>query len=275
MVQYEILQYAVKCEGRMQMSLLKSLVIAVSMYSKVPMPRVEWNEKNMRYVMCFFPLVGALIGICVYAAAWLLTDSSCGTLLFSAVLTVIPIAVSGGIHMDGFLDTVDALCSYGDPEKKLAILKDPHAGAFAILGMGCYLLLNVALWSEWNMCPDRRFLAVVCCGYVFSRSLSGLSVVTFPAAKDSGLARTFQDGAKKGRTKIVMIVWLIVTGILMLWFSPAAGIAAMVCAGIVFFLYRRMCRRQFGGITGDLAGYFLQMCELAILAGVFLVWKCI
>lgn len=257
------------------MNLIQSLVIAFSMYSKVPMPKVEWNEKNMRYVMCFFPLVGALIGICIYAAAYLLTAGACGTLFFSAVLTLIPVVVSGGIHMDGFLDTVDALCSYGDKEKKLAILKDSHAGAFAILGMGCYFLWNVALWSEWKECADSKILAVICCGFVFSRALSGFSVVTFPAAKDSGLARTFQDHAQKKRTRIVMLVWLILTGTVMLWCSLAAGITAIACATIIFLLYWRMCSRQFGGITGDLAGYFLQMCELAMLTGVVLIWKCI
>lgn len=255
------------------MNLIQSFIIAFSMYSKVPMPRIDWNEKNMRYVMCFFPFVGALIGICVYAAAYLLTVCSAGTLFFSVALTLIPIVISGGIHMDGFLDTVDALCSYGDREKKLTILKDPHAGAFAILGMGCYFLWNVALWSEWTEYADSMATVVICCGFVFSRALSGLSVVTFPAAKDSGLAKTFQDHAQKKRTRIVMFVWLILTGAVMLWCNLLAGITAIACGVVVFLLYWRMCRRQFGGITGDLAGYFLQMCELAILTGVVLVWK--
>lgn len=257
------------------MSLMQSLVIAFSMYSKVPMPKVEWNEKNMRYVMCFFPLVGAVIGICVYAAAYVMTAGFCGSLFFSVMLTLIPVVISGGIHMDGFLDTVDALCSYGEREKKLSILKDPHAGAFAILGMGCYFLWNVAVWSEWKSCGDSRILMVICCGYVLSRAWSGLSVVTFPAAKDSGLARTFQDYAQKQITKKVMLIWLVLTTAWMLWLSPAAGVAAVSCSGLVFYYYRRMCRRQFGGITGDLAGFFLQVCELAILTGVVLVWKCI
>ena len=34
-----------------------------AMYSKIPMPRVEWNEKNMKYAMCFFPLVGVVTGL--------------------------------------------------------------------------------------------------------------------------------------------------------------------------------------------------------------------
>ena len=45
------------------MRFFESLAIGVSMYSKIPMPRVEWNEKNMKYAMCFFPLVGVVTGI--------------------------------------------------------------------------------------------------------------------------------------------------------------------------------------------------------------------
>ena len=45
------------------MWLLNAMIIAIAMYSKIPMPRVDWNEKNMRYAMCFFPLVGVIIGV--------------------------------------------------------------------------------------------------------------------------------------------------------------------------------------------------------------------
>ena len=44
------------------MHLFRSLAIAISMYSKIPVPIVEWSEKNMKYAMCFFPVVGAVTG---------------------------------------------------------------------------------------------------------------------------------------------------------------------------------------------------------------------
>ena len=43
------------------MHLMKSCLIAFSMYSRIPMPRTEWQEEDMRYVMCFFPLIGLAI----------------------------------------------------------------------------------------------------------------------------------------------------------------------------------------------------------------------
>ncbi len=189
------------------MRFFESLAIGVSMYSKIPMPRVEWNEKNMKYAMCFFPLVGVVTGILevilgnallvleVILGNALLVYTSCGTLFFAGVMTLLPVLVNGGIHMDGFLDTMDALNSYGSREKKLEILKDSRTGAFAVIGFGLYLVASLALWSE----AKSEMLPVIGAGYVMSRSLSGLSVMVFPSAKKDGLGRTFQEQAHRKR----------------------------------------------------------------------------
>ena len=72
----------------------------------------------------------------------LLKYTSCGNLFFAIAMALIPVIVSGGIHLDGFADTVDALSSYGDREKKLEILKDPNTGAFAVIGLCVYFLAD-------------------------------------------------------------------------------------------------------------------------------------
>lgn len=186
------------------MRFFESLAIGVSMYSKIPMPRVEWNEKNMKYAMCFFPLVGVVTGILeVILGNALLAYTSCGTLFFAGVMTLLPVLVNGGIHMDGFLDTMDALNSYGSREKKLEILKDSRTGAFAVIGFGLYLVASLALWSE----AEPEMLPVIGAGYVMSRSLSGLSVMVFPSAKKDGLGRTFQEQAHRKRVAVVMVCW--------------------------------------------------------------------
>ena len=245
------------------MWLLNAMIIAIAMYSKIPMPRVDWNEKNMRYAMCFFPLVGVIIGVLEAVAGNLITLwKGEETFFYAVVLTLIPVFITGGIHLDGFADTMDAKSSYGDREKKLEILKDPHTGAFAIISLCCYFLLCAAIFSE--MRTERLFAAALV--FVFSRSLSGISVVTFQAAKNSGLLRTFQDGAQKRNVRMVLILWLLAAGA---GLCLAAGVCGVVSAGVglvVFFYYYQFSRKQFGGITGDLAGYFLQLCELFMLA---------
>ena len=174
------------------MWLLNAMIIAIAMYSKIPMPRVDWNEKNMRYAMCFFPLVGVIIGVLEIVAGNLITVwKGEGTFFYAVVLTLIPVFITGGIHLDGFADTMDAKSSYGDREKKLEILKDPHTGAFAIISLCCYFLLCVGIFSEMRI--ERLFATALV--FVFSRSLSGISVVTFQAAAESGLyCRIYTEG---------------------------------------------------------------------------------
>lgn len=122
------------------------------------------------------------------------------------------------------------------------------------------------MWSEVS--PDM--FSVIACGYVLSRSFSGLSIVTFQAARNSGLARTFQDGAKRKNVRMVMVLFLIAFSALILWLNLVLGAAALIAGSLVFLYYKRLCDRQFGGVTGDLAGYFLQVCELAMLTGIVL-----
>ena len=184
-------------------------------------------------------------------------------LLLGAVLTALPLWISGGIHMDGYMDTRDALASCGDKEKKLAILKDSHTGAFAVMGCGLYLLLSFGAWCAVK--PGQGLLCV-CLGYTVSRTLSGLSVLCFPKAKKSGSYVTmFAKRASKGRAVLFLALLLVLEGVLLLWLGGWRGGLSAAAAAAVFGWYYYMSRKQFGGITGDLAGYFVQLCELAVL----------
>ena len=169
------------------------------------------------------------------------------------------------------MDTMDSLGCCGDRQKKLEILKDAHSGAFAVMGMGCYLVWSLGIWSELT---EER-LAPAACIYVISRALSGYSVVTFPEAKDSGLARTFKDRAQKRTVQITSVLWLLAGAALMLWTDARASIGAAIGVFCSWVYYRRICRKQFGGVTGDLAGFFLQVSELAMLTGMVVMqaWK--
>ncbi len=246
------------------MSIINSFFIALSMYSRIPVPRVDWKKENMRYAMCFFPMIGVVIGAVMYLAGWLLDKTSVGGLFRGVVFTLIPIIITGGIHMDGFMDTMDALGSWGDREKKLEILKDSHAGAFAILGMGCYLMWSVAVWSEL----PAEVLRVCGVSFALSRALSGFSVVTFPAARNSGLLKMFQDGAQKKVVRITMCLYVAAAVIMMAVMNARAMTGAVTGVMIAFLYYIVVSRKQFGGVTGDLAGFFLETAELAMFTGI-------
>lgn len=241
-------------------SIISSFIIAFSMYSKIPMPKTDWKKDNMKYVMCYFPLIGAVIGGLVYMWSYMDRVLSMSQTFQTVIIILIPIVITGGIHMDGFLDTVDALSSYQHKEKKLEILKDSNAGAFAVIACVGYCLLTFGVWYE----ASRDVILILAIGFVLSRALSGLAVVTFPLANKSGLVTTFSDGAKKKITRVIMLIYILLCIVGMLLLNLVLGMIGILSAMGVFAYYRNMSTKEFGGITGDLAGYFLQVCELTM-----------
>ncbi len=81
------------------------------------MPQVQWTKERMKYAMCFFPLIGAVIGLMEYGA--ILLFRTMGFPFLAQILpVVIPVAVTGGIHMDGLLDVIDAKSSHVMKQRK-------------------------------------------------------------------------------------------------------------------------------------------------------------
>lgn len=249
--------------------MLRSFWIAVSMYSKLPAPRVEWEKRSLSWALCFFPAVGIAVGLLLRLWLELSLLLGLGTELRAAVALLIPVAVSGGIHLDGFCDTADALGSHQPREKKLEILKDSHTGAFAIIACSFYLIFFFSAWCQIETVP--RHFWVLAIGPVLSRSLSGLAAVSWPNARGSGLLAVFTQPMDASRARLVMVLWGLLSCTGMLALDPLTGGASILAAGLVFLYYRSMSTRQFGGITGDLAGFFLQVCECAMVFAVAMV----
>lgn len=259
-------------------ALWNAFKIAFSMYSKIPMPESSWTKENMRYVMCFFPLVGLVSG--ALSAGWmmllpLLHLDGGGFGLGAAVLALIPVAVTGGIHLDGFLDTSDALGSWQEPEKRLEILKDSRAGAFAVI-MGCvYFSLSLGVYTaigdialaagRTGSFGDMKIIFQMACVYMISRALSGLAIVTRPMAKNTGLAAAFSDGAQKKTVAVVMIGYLLICSGVLIFLNPLPGAVCLAAGLLAYGYYCHMAQNKFGGVTGDLAGWFLQVSELCML----------
>ncbi len=233
------------------------------MYSRIPVPQIEWKEENRRYALCYFPVVGVIIGIILLfwhkASQWLELNS----FMFAAIAAAIPVFVTGGIHLDGFCDVSDANASYADREKRLEIMKDPHIGSFAVIRLVIYFIIQTALFAEVS---SVKQIWIIAFGYVISRSLSGLGAVTLTCAKKSGSLYDFAEPAHKERTKITLLVWLIVGALITAVIQPLAGIAVTGYSLLMYQYYKVWSYHFYGGITGDLNGWFLQKCELAILA---------
>ena len=248
------------------MRIIRSFLIAFSTYSRIPVPQVEWTEENRRYAMCFFPLVGAVTGLALWGWLALCDMLGFGRLLRGAVAALLPLLITGGIHMDGFMDTADALASWQPKEKRLEILKDSHTGAFAVMGCAGYLLLSAALFGE----AETAYGPMLLCVFVLSRTLSALALTFFRNARPQGMLDDFSRTAQKRQILIssgvygaaCLGVWVLAGG----WTAMLCVAAAALCCAY----YRHMAYKQFGGVTGDLAGWFLQVTELALTAAIIL-----
>lgn len=247
------------------MSILCSISAAFAMFSALPAPRVEWSRENLRWMLCAFPLVGAVTGLLCWGWTALAVYLDFPPFLRGAGLVLVPVLATGGVHLDGYADTWDALASCAPPEKKREILGDPRLGAFAAIHLCGWFLADFALWTAL---PWYKPLPVIL-AFCLSRSLSGLAVAAFPLAKDTGLAHTFAQAADRKRTRwfLTGLSVLLCAGLCVCGWSGGAMAAAALG---VFFYYRKIAIKQFGGLSGDLAGWFLQTAELWMLGALVL-----
>lgn len=240
---------------------MESLIIALSMYSRLPVRDIEWNERNMKMAFAWFPLVGVIIGA-LEAIAYVLCSMLNITQNFrGALLLFIPLAVTGGIHLDGWIDTRDARSSWGDAKKKLAIMADPHVGAFAVIWCTVYLLLSFGAWCGLGISG----IAVMFGVFVLERALSGIAAVNFKNARPGGMLDLTARPADRRRVTILLGIWALAAAIYLIAAGGLKGLIVLIAILLVFDHYYRTAMEEFGGITGDLAGWFLQNCELAAL----------
>lgn len=240
------------------MRVVRSLVIAFAMYSKIPMPRVDWKKENMRFVLCFLPLVGAALGLIWFFVFRLLTFIGAGTTARTCLLTALPILLTGGIHVDGYMDTMDALNSWRPREKKLMILEDSHIGAFSVIMTIVYYLFTLAAVSEVR--PEYALL--VAAGFAYSRSLTGTAMVYMASNKREGLAYTFTEASDKPTVRIALLGCNILCAAVMIFTSTYAGFATVAAGALWALLFCRKMEREFGGLSGDLCGCLILELEL-------------
>ena len=182
---------------------------------------------------------------------------------------LLPVFITGGIHLDGFMDTSDALASHAPIQKKLEILKDSHAGAFAILACVLYFLTNFIFSLELfegifksHSAKEIQFLGAI---FFESRLLSAFAVATFPIAKNSGLVHTFSTLSDKRFTAFFCGFLFLILNLILFFVNWKNALTLCVTNLFVFVIYFFVTRKNFNGITGDTAGWFLQITELCSL----------
>ena len=245
------------------MNIITAAAIAFSFLTVIPVPQPEWRPSRLRLFPLMFPLVGLVVGILGGGLFLLLSRSAMTPLLQAVLLCLFYLAVTGGLHMDGFMDTCDAVFSRQPLEKRLEILTDTHVGAFAVMGCIAILLLKTGIFYELVDSPPS--LLVLILFPVFSRLGLAALFYTLPPARKEGLAHFLGENIERAHLFVFIALFLSLSSLLLV----AEGYPRLLLPAVSFsflFLYVHFCRKTFGGITGDLMGTYLEVSELLMLA---------
>ena len=168
------------------MKLVTAFFMAWGNFFSAPCPYKKWDENCKRLMLVFLPVIGGFIGGIWYLLWLFLGFVEAPLPIAAAALTLVPFLLSGFIHLDGFMDCMDAILSRRAIEERLKILKDPCVGSFAVITtIIIFLLSAAAMYSILNMGIGTRItggtnhvmLALVLVP-VMSRIQSSIAVLT-------------------------------------------------------------------------------------------------
>jgi adenosylcobinamide-GDP ribazoletransferase len=232
--------------------MLSDLLNAFSFLTILP---TGWLKPDLNrspgWAFSFYPLVGLVIGLLVSAIAAIRFLPADVTAFLALAAWV---ALSGGLHLDGFADSCDGLFATVSPERRLEIMKDPRAGSWAVIGVTLLLL------GKWATVRYVSFPMLVLAP-VAGRWAMAFAVALFPNARPGGIGAFFRNGLGKPQ--------MIVATLIALAIAAALGWRALIAQGASFvfaMLYGLWASRRLGGgLTGDTYGAICELVELLCL----------
>lgn len=238
---------------------MNSFLIGLQFLTRIHLVKqTVWTAEDFGRSTRFFPLVGLVLGICYALVAWLLLYALGMRSLTAALLLILPLLLTGGLHADGFMDTADGVFSGRERERKLEIMKDSRVGAFGVVSFVMLMFVQFALLSD--LAPMLLVPALFVMP-IIGRLAMVLAVACFPYAREDGMGKTFADMADRST---VVIAALTTVALVLPWgMLPAL---ALVLGTIFSLLFCRMITNVLGGVTGDVYGATTVLTETLVLA---------
>ena len=246
---------------------MKGFRAAVGFLTILPVsPR---DQDGLAYARGYFPLVGLCLGLLLAGLDMILSGYLFrpeGTfiavapnhLLESALLVVILVVLTRGLHLDGFMDSCDALFGGYTRERRLEIMRDPHVGAFAVIGVVCLLVVKCAAVAGLHQPVRLHVLILFPC---LSRWAMLLAMECYPYARTEGLGVAFR--ATSGRLQLFFgFLCALFAGLLA---AGLTGLILLLAASLVAWAVGAWARRRLGGLTGDVYGAVNEVVETAVL----------
>ncbi|GIX26848.1 MAG: adenosylcobinamide-GDP ribazoletransferase [Burkholderiales bacterium] len=237
--------------------MFQPFLIALQFLTRLPVPRGDWREEDVGRSIVWYPAIGLLLGGLLAGLGWMLQGASPG--IAAALLLALWVAATGTLHLDGLADSADAwLGGHGDPGRTLAIMKDPHRGAAAIVAVAVVLIAKfAALEAAMEGGAWPALLAAPLAG----RALVPVLFLTTPYVRPGGLGSAL--AAHLPRRQAIVSTGAAVVAILVL--NAERGLVIVAIAGLVFALLRWLMMARLQGTTGDTAGALIEIAEAAVL----------
>lgn len=210
----------------------------------------------------FFPLVGALLGG-LLAGTDALLAAIFSLEVRSALLLVLWIVLTGGLHFDGLLDACDGLLGGTSREQRLQIMRDERTGAYAVAGGALILLI---MFSALNSIGAERWAALLLAP-VLGRCGVSLCLAAFPYARREGLGWDIKNNMRSSYGAAAALVTLALVGLVGWRLQNLAAVAALLSAVASGWLAIRFVLSRIAGMTGDTYGAICMLVEAAVLLG--------
>lgn len=215
--------------------------------------------------LVWFPPVGALIGASL-GVVWIAAAEAWPLAVAAAIVVAADLLVTGLLHFDGLADSADGLLPHLSRERRLAVMAEPDAGAFATATVGVVLLLRWAALAA--VAPDARLLAALWC---LSRTAMAVIAAFGRYARSGGLATAFLPERRRG-VSAAGALGVSAALAIAVWWSPLAGAAAIVAAIAAASAVVALAARRIGGFTGDVLGAAGVVAETAGLLAAAARW---
>lgn len=233
-------------------------LLAWQLLTSVPLPfSVPTSNRPAGYGAAYYPLVGLILGGLLALAAeafyFLLPGSIAATLLLA-----LWVALTGMLHLDGFMDSCDGLLPPRDRERRLEIMKDSRVGAFGVVGGVLLLLLK---FNALAALPPATRWAALLAAPMLGRWAQQFAMRRYPLARPGGMGAFFMQGQSWLRVAISSVGVLVILGLLF----GAAGLLLAAVTWLVTALVARFAVGRIGGLTGDVYGALCETVETVLL----------
>jgi adenosylcobinamide-GDP ribazoletransferase len=205
----------------------------------------------------WFPSVGLLLGAILVLADIGLRRLPFQPLVESSLLVVLLLALTGGLHADGLMDTCDAAFAHATPERRLEIMRDPRVGSFGVVGLASILLLKVAAVEALPAGVRGPSLLLA---PVLGRWAIVLLAAVFPSGRTSGLGAPVKAAATPRVVALASALPLVAC----LALGPMGVALAVLAGGSALLLGWWLCR-LLPGLTGDCYGAACESVETVVL----------